>query len=235
MLKVEGLNASYGVVQVLHDVGFTIEEGECVTLLGSNGAGKTTMLKTISGLIKATSGNILFLGERIVGLAPSNIVKAGIIQVPEGGRIFPYLSVTENLLMGASSGRESWGDRKDSLKRIIKLFPILKERGSLQARLLSGGERQMLAIGRGLMSRPKLLMIDEPSLGLAPKLLSEIYDALKLLRSQKVTILLSEQNIQKALSLSDRGYVLENGRITIEGSSEELLTNEHVKEAYLGI
>jgi len=193
MLKVEGLNASYGVVQVLYDVGFNIEEGECVTLLGSNGAGKTTMLKTISGLVKATSGSILFLGERIDGLAPSKIVEAGIMQVPEGGKIFPFLSVTENLLMGASSGRESWGDRKDSLERILKLFPLLKERGSLQARLLSGGERQMLAIGRGLMSRPKLLMVDEPSLGLAPKLLSEIYGALKLLHGQKVTILLSEQ------------------------------------------
>jgi branched-chain amino acid transport system ATP-binding protein len=235
MLRVESLNVSYGIVQTLYDVRLNVEEGECVALLGSNGAGKTTTLKTISGLVKATSGNIFFLNEPINRLPPSRRVEFGIIQIPEGGEIFPYMTVTENLLMGASGRREAWRARRASLEQVWRLFPILKERGNLQARSLSGGERQMLAIGRGLMSRPKLLMIDEPSLGLAPNLLLEIYATMKVLRDEGVTILLSEQNVGQALGLANRGYVLENGRVVMEGSSEELLVSEHIKKAYLGI
>jgi len=235
LLSVEAINVSYGLVQVLYGVGFHVEKGECVALLGSNGAGKTTMLKTLSGLIKATSGRITFLNAPIDHLHPSVRVKSGLIQVPEGGRIFPYMTVWENLLMGASGQMEAWKVRHHSLERVLKLFPIIKERRNNQARLLSGGERQMLVIGRGLMALPKLLMIDEPSLGLAPKILLEIFNTLRILRKEGVTILISEQNVQQALRIADRGYVLENGRVVMENSSEEILNSEHIRKAYLGI
>lgn len=235
MIRVEYLVVSYGLVQVLHEVNFTVEEGECVALLGSNGAGKTTTLKTISGLIRPRVGCISFLNDRIDGQGPSKIVESGVVHVPEGGKIFPYMSVTENLLMGASGRREAWPKRYKTLERVNTIFPRLKEREHLPARSLSGGERQMLVIGRGMMALPRLLMIDEPSLGLAPKTLSEIYDTLRVLRGEGVTILLSEQNAQQALRLADRGYVLENGRIVMMGPSSELLNSEHVKRAYLGI
>ncbi len=235
MLSVETINVSYGLVQVLYGVGFHVEKGECVALLGSNGAGKTTMLKTLSGLIKATSGRIIFLNAPIDHLHPSVRVESGLIQVPEGGRIFPYMTVWENLLMGASGQMEAWKVRHHSLERVLKLFPIIKERRNNQARLLSGGERQMLVIGRGLMALPKLLMIDEPSLGLAPKILLEIFNTLRVLRKEGVTILISEQNVQQALRIADRGYVLENGRVVMENSSEEILNSEHIRKAYLGI
>jgi branched-chain amino acid transport system ATP-binding protein len=235
LLSVEAINVSYGLVQVLYGVGFHVGKGECVALLGSNGAGKTTMLKTLSGLIKATSGRITFLNASIDHLHPSVRVKSGLIQVPEGGRIFPYMTVWENLLMGASGQMEAWKVRHHSLERVLKLFPIIKERRNNQARLLSGGERQMLVIGRGLMALPKLLMIDEPSLGLAPKILLEIFNTLRILRKEGVTILISEQNVQQALRIADRGYVLENGRVVMENSSEEILNSEHIRKAYLGI
>lgn len=235
MIKVEDLSVAYGLVQVIYDVDFDVQEGECVALLGSNGAGKTTTLKTISGLIKPKGGQISFLNNRLDGLNPSKIVEAGVIQVPEGGKTFPHLTVKENLLMGASGRSEAWAKRRETLERVVRIFPRLKERENLAARLLSGGERQMLVIGRGMMALPKLLMIDEPSLGLAPKILLEIYDNLKQLREEGVTILLSEQNVQQALRLADRGYVLENGRVVMSGTSRELMASEHIKKAYLGI
>ena len=235
MFRVENLNVSYGVVHILHDVNIDVKDGECVALLGSNGAGKTTVLNTVSGLLKAMSGNIFFHNETVTGLPPSRRVELGIIQIPEGCKLFPFMTVTENLLIGSSGRREAWKTKKISLKRVWELFPILKDRGNLHARLLSGGERQMLATGRALMARPNLLMMDEPSTGLAPKAVIDLYATLKTLHDGGVTILLSEQNVQQALGIATRGYVLENGHIVIEGSSEELLNSEHVKKAYIGI
>lgn len=235
MLRVENLNVSYGIVHVLHDLNIDVKERECVALLGSNGAGKTTVLNTLSGLLKAKSGNIFFHNERVTELPPSKRVELGIVQIPEGCKLFPYLTVTENLLAGAIGRKEPWKTRKASLKKVCELFPILKERGNLHARLLSGGERQMLAMGRAMMAQPNLLMIDEPSIGLSPIAVIELYDTLKILHDGGVTILLSEQNVQQALGIATRGYVLENGRMVIKGSSEELLNSEHVKTAYMGI
>jgi branched-chain amino acid transport system ATP-binding protein len=235
LLKVEDLNVSYGLVQVLYQVGFHVEEGECVAFLGSNGAGKTTLLKTLSGLIKPASGRISFLGTPMGQVSPAERVESGLIQVPEGGKIFPYMTVWENLLMGASGQKEAWKVRRHSLERVLKLFPIIKERKNNQARLLSGGERQMLVIGRGLMALPKLLMVDEPSLGLAPKILLEIFGTMRHLREEGVTILISEQNVQQALRIADRAYVLENGRVVMEDSSQGLLKSDHIRKAYLGI
>jgi branched-chain amino acid transport system ATP-binding protein len=224
----------YGRVIAIFDVSFDVREGEIVTLLGSNGAGKTTTLKAISGVINPSRGEISFEGKSLAGLPPDRIVELGIAHVPEGRRVFPYLTVEENLYIGAV-GRESWKRRKDTLERVFNIFPVLRERRSVQARLLSGGEQQMLVIGRGLMSRPRLLMLDEPSLGLAPKVIREVYKVLEGLRKEKVTILLAEQNAYYALKIADRGYVLENGRVILEGSSQELLNNELMKKAYLGV
>jgi branched-chain amino acid transport system ATP-binding protein len=235
MIRIEDLNVSHGIVHVLHDVSINVKEGECVALLGSNGAGKTTMLNALSGLLKPSSGMIFFHNEPVTGLPPSRRVELGLIQIPEGGKLFPYMTVTENLLIGASGRREAWKTKKFSLKRVYELFPILKERGSLQARLLSGGERQMLALGRALMSKPNLLMMDEPSTGLAPKTVIDLYAILKTLHEGGVTILLAEQNVQQALGIATRGYVLENGHIVIEGASSELLASDHVKKAYIGL
>ncbi len=235
MLRVEEINFSYGLVQVLYGVGLRVGRRECVALLGSNGAGKTTLLKTISGLLKPRSGKISFLDAPIDHLPAGLRVESGLIQVPEGGKTFPYLTVWENLLMGASGQKEAWKVRHQSAQRVMNLFPIIRERKNQQARLLSGGERQMLVIGRGLMALPKLLMVDEPSLGLAPKVLLEIFNTLRILRQEGVTILLSEQNVQQALRIADRGYVLENGKVVMENSSQEILNSEHIRKAYLGI
>lgn len=235
MFKVEDLNVSYGVVHILHDVNISVEDGECVALLGSNGAGKTTILNTLSGLLTASSGRVFFHDELVTDLPPSRRVELGIIQIPEGCKLFPYMTVTENLIIGASGRKETWKTKKASLKRVWDLFPILKERGSMHARLLSGGERQMLAMGRALMAKPNLLMMDEPSTGLAPKAVMDLYTTIKTLHEDGVTILLSEQNVQQALDVASRGYVLENGHIVIEGSNEDLLNSEHVKKAYIGI
>ncbi len=235
MLKITNLHVSIGLVNILYDVSFEVQNGECVALLGSNGAGKSTALKAISGIVKPKSGEMSFLTKRINDISPGQRVRMGIIQVQEGGRVFPYLSVIENLLMGASGDDNAWRSRKKSMEWIFSLFPILKIRGNLPSRSLSGGERQMLAIGRGLMAKPKLMMIDEPSLGLSPKILLEIYGIMKSLHDQGMTILLSEQNVQKALGLASRAYIIENGHIVMQGPSKELLGSKHVKAAYLGI
>ncbi len=234
MFEIQNLNVSHGLIPVLHDVSLNISEGEMVALLGSNGAGKTTLVNTVSGIYKASSGSIIFEGEHIENKPPHEIVKRGIIQVPEGRRTLPYLTVEENLFLGAYTN-EAWRRKKQSIEMVYTLFPVLKERRKVLAGSLSGGEQQMLVIGRGLMARPRLMMFDEPSLGLAPKLLSEVYRTLAKLRNEKITILLSEQNVRQALAITHRGYVLENGRIILSGDSKELLNNEMVKKAYLGV
>lgn len=234
MLKLTKISASYGKVRVLREVSLDVNEKEIVALVGANGAGKSTMLNTVSGLVNPTSGSVEFLGKRIDGIAPYEILELGISQVPEGGKPFPDMTVKENLEMGAYS-KEAWKLKEESLESVYKTFPLLKERGKQLARTLSGGQRQMLAMGRCLMSRPRLCMFDEPSYGLAPVVVGEIFTFIQTLRDQGITILLVEQNILHALEIADRGYVLENGRIVLEGVSKDLLTNDHVRKAYLGL
>lgn len=234
MLEIRDLCTCYGKVQVLWDVSLQVNEGEIVALVGSNGAGKTTLLNTIAGLLRPVSGQITFFGKPIRGLPPHAIVELGISQVPEGGRVFPEMTVRENLEMGAYPYRV-WKDKEVTLKQVYQLFPLLKEREKQLARTLSGGERQMLAIGRCLMSRPRLCMFDEPSYGLAPLVVAEIFRIIQYLRDQGITILLVEQNVRRALEIADRAYVLENGRICLEGACTDLLENDHVRKAYLGL
>jgi len=234
VLEVNGINVFYAKVQALWDVSLKVEEGEMVTVVGANGAGKTTLLKTLSGLIRPTSGTIKFLGKRIDQLPAHEIVEEGISHIPEGRGIFSSLTVLENLKMGAYTAK-AWKERDETLKLVYKLFPILSERKNQTAGTLSGGEQQMLAIARGLMSKPKLIMLDEPSLGLAPKLVMKTFELIKEINEEGVTILLVEQNVQQALELAERGYVLETGKISIEGKGKELLGNELVKKAYLGL
>jgi branched-chain amino acid transport system ATP-binding protein len=234
MLEISNLDVFYGKAQALGGVSLRVDEKEIVALVGANGAGKTTLLNTISGLLRPASGHVEFLGERIDRLAPHNIVQLGISHIPEGRRIFTDMTVHENLELGAYAS-EAWKRRKETLEQVYQLFPILKERGKQSAGKLSGGERQILAIGRGLMSNPRLCMFDEPSYGLAPNLLSEILDIIKHLREQGITIFMVEQNVRRTLETADRAYVLENGRIALEGKSKDLLQNELVKKAYLGL
>ena len=234
MLKINDLSAAYGVIPVLHDVVMEVREGEIVALLGANGAGKTTLLNNISGVLPAKSGGISFLGKEIHHLSSDQIVQLGISQIPEGRKIFPYLTVKENLLMGASTGR-AWGKRREMMEKVCALFPILKDRASQRASLMSGGEQQMLVIARGLMACPKLLMIDEPSLGLSPIVMSQIYDVIRTFPAEGITVLLSEQNALYALEIAGRGYVLQDGHIVLEGPSDFLLHNEMVKKAYIGM
>lgn len=231
MLKLENVHTFYGPVEALQGINIEIREGEIVSLIGSNGAGKSTCLMTISGVLKPSSGRILLKDSDITGLAPHKIVGRGISQVPEGRRIFPKLTVIENLEMGAFLRH---GDLSSELERIFKLFPVLKERQKQYGGTLSGGEQQMLAIGRALMSDPHILLLDEPSLGLAPIMVSKIFRTIHEINSEGMTILLVEQNAKAALKLSHRGYVLENGKISLHGKSEELLNNEKVRHAYLG-
>ena len=235
MLKVEKINFAYGPIQVLFDADLEVKRGECVALLGSNGAGKTTLLKNLSGILKASSGTIIFENINIEKQKASARLKAGLVQVPEGGKIFPYMTVWDNLLMGASGQKKAWKLRYSTAERVEKLFPVLKERRDQRASLLSGGERQMLVIARGMMALPKLLLVDEPSLGLSPKMLLEIFNTLKVLHEEGVTILISEQNIQHALRLANRGYVLENGRVVMADTSEQLLNSDYIRQAYLGL
>ena len=233
MLEVRDLCASYGVIPVLHDVSFQVQPDEIVTLLGSNGAGKSTILNAIQGIMKPSSGSIHFQGKPITGWPSHRIVEEGVIHIPEGHRIFPFLSVRENLLLGAYPGN-AWKDRRKALERIIELFPILGTRANQESRLLSGGEQQMLSIGRGLMSSPHFIMVDEPSVGLAPVIVDGLFETLAKLRTQGITILLPEQNALRALQLADRGYVIQHGRVIMEGNSDELMKSDTIKKAYLG-
>lgn len=234
MLEVESLSAAYGRVQILWDVSIDVKEGELVALVGANGSGKSTLLRTISGVMRPSAGTIKFLDERIDHMAPNAIVNAGLSHIPESRHLFPDMSIRENLEMGAYP-RRSWKKRNETLERVFELFPRLKERSGQLARTLSGGEQQMLAMGRGLMSLPKMCLIDEPSNGLAPLVVSEIFEILKALRKEGITILLVEQNVRQTLAVADRAYVLENGRIALEGACSFLQTSDHVRKAYLGL
>lgn len=235
MLKVTDIHVYYGAIHALKGLTFHVEEGEIVSLIGANGAGKTTAMQTISGLLRAKSGDISFMGTSISKTEPHKIVKMGLAQVPEGRRIFASLTVQENLEMGAyiRSGKEAAGIAGD-LERVFTRFPRLRERRKQVAGTLSGGEQQMLAIGRALMSRPKMLLLDEPSMGLAPILVQEIFDCIRQVNSEGTTVLLVEQNAKMALSISHRAYVLETGSLFLEGSAAELLNNDEIKRAYLG-
>jgi branched-chain amino acid transport system ATP-binding protein len=234
MLEVRNLNTFYGKVQALWDVSLKVDEAEIVGLVGANAAGKSTLLDTISGLIHPASGTVGFLGKELVGLPPHVIAELGISHIPEGRKLFPDMSVRENLDMGAYS-RHSWKQREETVKQVYELFPILKEREKQLARTLSGGEQQMLAMGRGLMSRPTLCMFDEPSSGLAPMLVLEVFQVIKHLHEEGITILVVEQNVRRTLELANRAYVLENGQVAMEGCCNELLTSEHIRKAYLGL
>jgi branched-chain amino acid transport system ATP-binding protein len=234
MLEVNEIDTYYGKVQALWGVSLRIDEKEIVALVGANGAGKTTVLNTISGVLHPASGSTTFLGEKIDALTSPAIVRLGISHVPEGGKPFPDMSVRENLEMGAYP-YHAWKQKQETFKQVYQIFPRLRERERQLARTLSGGERQMLAMGRGLMSRPRLFALDEPSYGLAPLLVKELFNVIKLLREQGMTLLVVEQNVQQTLEIADRAYVLENGRIISEGKSRELLQNDHIKKAYLGL
>jgi branched-chain amino acid transport system ATP-binding protein len=234
MLEIKNLDTFYGKVQALWDVSLKIDEAEIVALVGANGAGKSTLLNTISGVIHPASGSVEFLGQRIDNMHPHNIVELGISHIPEGRKLFTEMTVHENLEMGAYPS-SAWKMRNETAEHIYEVFPILKERAGQLARTLSGGEQQMLAMGRGLMSRPKLCMFDEPSYGLAPRMLIEVFQVIKSLREQGITVLLIEQNVPRTLEIADRAYVLENGRIVMEGECCNLLTDEYIKKAYLGL
>ncbi len=231
MLKIKDLNINYGGINAVHDVSFEVEEGSIITLVGANGAGKSSILRSIAGVVTPKSGTIEFCGEDITGKSAEQVVKKGITLVPEGRRIFPDLTVLENIRIGAYLRKDNL---EDDINWVYDLFPRLKERSWQMAGTLSGGEQQMLAVGRALMSRPKLMMMDEPSLGLAPLIVRDIFSIIKEINKNGVTILLIEQNANMALKTADRGYVLETGRVKIEGTGAELLANEEVKKAYLG-
>jgi branched-chain amino acid transport system ATP-binding protein len=234
MLEISEIDTCYGKVQALWNVSLKIEPREIVALVGANGAGKTTLLNTVSGLLHPVSGSVKFLGKQIDNLPPHAIAELGISHIPEGGRVFPEMTVYENLEMGAYP-YHAWRQKEETLKQVYEVFPRLKERKGQLARTLSGGEHQMLAIGRGLMSRPKLCMFDEPSYGLAPLFVAEIFRIIHGLREQGITILLIEQNVRRALEIADRACVLENGRMCLEGDCIELLQSDYVRKAYMGL
>ena len=233
MLKVENLSVHYGMIQAVRDVSFEVNEGEVVSLIGANGAGKTTILRTLSGLVRPSSGRIEFLGQEIQKTPAQKIVASGLSQVPEGRHVFSGLTVMENLEMGAflKKNRE---ENQANLKKVFSRFPRLEERKNQDAATLSGGEQQMLAMGRALMSTPKLLFLDEPSMGLAPIFIQEIFDIIQDIQKQGTTVLLIEQNANKALAIADRGYVLETGKIVLSGTGKELAASDEVRKAYLG-
>ena|ERR1700690_639713 len=233
MLTLRSLQTSYGPIKALRGIDIEVRSGEIVCLLGSNGAGKTTTLMTVSGILRPDKGDIIFEGESLTAMPPSEIVRKGICHVPEGRRIFPKLTVHDNLEMGAYSAPSS--DLNRNFEKVFAVFPILKERARQMGGTLSGGEQQMLAIGRSLMSNPRMLLLDEPSLGLAPIMVSRIFKIIRDINREGITVLLVEQNARAALQLSHRGYVLETGTIQLSGTGEELLGNEDVKKAYLGV
>ncbi len=232
-LEVQGIDVFYRDVQAVWDVSFDVEAREIVTLVGANGAGKTTCLRTIAGLLKPRRGSIKFQGEDVTGLPAYRLVERGLVLVPEARQLWPQMSVRENLDLGAY-GKEARSQRKETLRTVLEMFPILERRAHQNAGTLSGGEQQMCAIGRGLMARPKLLMLDEPSLGLAPMLVKQVFAALKEINGRGVTVLLVEQNVHYALALANRGFVLETGRLTLSGQTKALLGDPRVKEKFLG-
>lgn len=233
MLQVNNINVFYGNIQALHDVSIEVNEGEIVTLIGANGAGKSTLLKTLSGLLKPKTGDIVYLGDKISGKAAQTIVKAGMSHVPEGRRVFANLTVEENLELGAYLRNDKAGIAKD-MAHVYELFPRLLERKKQLSGTLSGGEQQMLAMGRALMAKPKILLMDEPSMGLAPLMVKAIFDIIKMVNAEGTTVLLVEQNAHMALSVASRAYVLETGRIVLSGSAKELQESDEVRAAYLG-
>jgi len=232
MLEIKNLTVHYGVIEAVHDVSFGVNKGEIVSLIGANGAGKTTILRTISGLLRPSQGEILFKNQTINKTPPQKIVASGLSQVPEGRHVFSGLTVQENLEMGAFLRKD--GEVKKDYEQVFEKFPVLKERRNQDAATLSGGEQQMLAMGRALMSKPELLLLDEPSMGLAPIFIKEIFSIIEEINQQGTTILLIEQNAKMALSIADRGYVLETGSVVLSGTGEELLASDEVKKAYLG-
>jgi branched-chain amino acid transport system ATP-binding protein len=234
MLKVSGIDVFYGDLQVLWDVSFEVLEKEILVLVGANGAGKSTTLKTISGLLKPRKGTIEFDGVRLDQLSPDRVIGQGVVHVPEARRLFREMSVEENLIMGSLSP-EAKKKRYETMDWVYELFPRMKERRKQAAGTMSGGEQQMCAIGRGLMALPKILMFDEPSLGLSPILVQEVFEIAKRINREGVTVMLVEQNVRQTLAMCDRAYVLENGRVVLEGTGKNLMDNPHVKEAYLGI
>jgi branched-chain amino acid transport system ATP-binding protein len=234
VLEVQGIHAQYGQARVLHDVSLTVEAGRIVALVGANGAGKTTLVNVISGLVRPSAGRIRFDGAELTGAAAHTIVERGVAQVPEGRKLFGGMTVLENLLLGGTPGAAR-RRREESLAEVYRIFPVLRERRGQIARTLSGGEQQMVAIGRALMARPRILMLDEPSLGLAPKLVGEIFEVIKELNRGGLTVLLIEQNIRHSLALAHFAHVLENGGIVLKGTGSELMGQDHVKKAYLGI
>jgi branched-chain amino acid transport system ATP-binding protein len=234
MLEVNNVHTFYGRMQALWDLTVKINEAEIIAIIGANGAGKSTLLNTISGILHPVSGSITFQGKRIENEAPHHIVEMGISLIPEGGRPFLDMSVRENLELGAYP-RRAWKNKGQTLKEVFQLFPRLKERENQLARTLSGGEKQMLAMGRGLMSKPRLCMLDEPSYGLAPIVVLEVFRIIKSLPDRGITVLLIEQNVKRALEIANRTYILENGRISMEGPSLQLMQSDHVRQAYLGM
>lgn len=235
LLEVQGINASYGDVQVLWSVSVDVAEGEIVALLGSNGAGKTTFLRTISGIVKKSSGTIKWMGQEVQNDQPHQIARRGIAHVPEGRELFPELSVYDNLMLGGMYIQKDPARKQRLLAQVYELFPRLKERSGQISGSLSGGEQQMLAIGRGLMSDPKLLMLDEPSLGLAPIVVSEMFQAIREINRRGVTVLLIEQNVVKTLEICSRAYILESGVISREGNGADLIKDDQIRKAYLGL
>jgi len=234
LLDAEKIDVYYGDVQALREVSLKVEEGRIASIVGGNGAGKTTIIRTLSGLLKPSSGAIRFLAQDVTLFPPHRRVELGMIQIPEARRLFPYMTVSGNLDMGSYTPRARKENEK-AMKEIFDLFPILQERKNQMARTLSGGEQQMLAIGRGLMARPTLLMLDEPSLGLAPIVVKMIFQTVIRINAQGITILLVEQNVKQCLEISHHSYVLENGRVVLHGTGEEVLKNEHLRKAYLGL
>jgi branched-chain amino acid transport system ATP-binding protein len=234
LLSIKNVTAGYGDAMVLNNISLHVDEGEVVSIVGANGAGKSTLLSTLSGLVTTTQGEIWMGDQRIENLAPHRIVELGVIQVPEGRKIFPLLTVEENLYIGSTMARVR-KQREENLEQVYELLPRLAERKDQVGSTLSGGEQQMLAIGRALMGMPRVLMLDEPSLGLSPVLVSTVFGLIKKISEMGTTVLMVEQNVKQALQMSNRGYVLENGTISMEGAGNELLNNPHVKKAYLGI
>ncbi len=234
MLKLENVSGGYGKVQILWDVSFEIKQGEVVSIIGPNGAGKTTLVKTIMGLLLPKSGSIIFNGEEVQKLPTHEIVQKGLVMVPEGREVFPRMTVEENLMLGAYAVKDK-KTMQATKERVYDIFPVLKKKEKAHAQTLSGGEQQMLVICRSLMSNPKLLILDEPSLGLAPIVVGTVLDTVSRINEDGVTVLLVEQNIRDSLGIADRGYVLEEGKIILEGEARELLSNRHIKEVYLGL